>query len=113
MSSLRTRRDVLVSAVGALVTGASAAAAERKGSMLDLNARSREAAPDGAFVVREKPLRWDPAQAAVIICDMWDHHWCKGAEQRVGELAPHVDAFVSEARGRGALVVHAPSACLE
>jgi nicotinamidase-related amidase len=45
----------------------------------------------------------------VVICDMWDHHWCKSAEARVGELAPRVNEFVSVLRDRGVLVIHCPS----
>ena len=52
---------------------------------------------------------WDPAQTAIIICDMWDNHTCKGAAARVAAMAPRVDQFVSAARARGVLIVHAPS----
>jgi nicotinamidase-related amidase len=54
-------------------------------------------------------VAWKPAETAVIICDMWDDHTCNGAARRVAELAPKVDAFVSAARARGVLIVHAPS----
>jgi nicotinamidase-related amidase len=52
---------------------------------------------------------WKPTETAIIICDMWDDHTCKGAAQRVAAMAPKVDAFVSEARRRGVLIVHSPS----
>ena len=52
---------------------------------------------------------WRPSETAVIICDMWDTHTCRGAARRVGEMAPKLDAFVSAARARGTLIVHAPS----
>jgi nicotinamidase-related amidase len=61
----------------------------------------------------ETTLRWDPARTALVVVDMWDDHWCKGAAKRVVELAPAVDAAVSEARRRGLLVVHAPSTCVK
>jgi nicotinamidase-related amidase len=54
-------------------------------------------------------LLWKPQETAVIICDMWDDHWCKCAAQHCSELAPRVNDFVQVARARGALVVHAPS----
>lgn len=78
-----------------------------------LTARYRQASPAGAYTVRERPLRWEPSQTAVIICDMWDAHWCRGATTRVAELAPRLDRFVRAARERGALIVHAPSSCME
>jgi nicotinamidase-related amidase len=55
----------------------------------------------------EQRLR--PAHTAVIVCDMWDHHWCKGAERRVGELAPRMDKVLERARAAGITVIHAPS----
>jgi len=52
-------------------------------------------------------------ETAVIVCDMWDKHWCKSATARVVELAPRIDAFCQAARQRGAIIVHAPSACMK
>ena len=60
---------------------------------------------------RDKALRWDPAKTAIVIVDMWDDHWCKGAAKRVGEMAPALNDAVANARSRGVLVVHAPSTC--
>lgn len=31
-------------------------------------------------------FRFDPAKSAVIVCDMWDRHWCSGANVRVAAL---------------------------
>lgn len=53
--------------------------------------------------------RIDPKHTALIICDMWDKHWCRGATERVGELAPKLARVAAEARRRGILVIHAPS----
>ena len=55
------------------------------------------------------PVVWQPKTTAVIICDMWDDHWCKRAAQRCSELAPRVNAFAEVVRAHGGLVVHAPS----
>jgi nicotinamidase-related amidase len=91
-----------------------AAAQERKGRrrMLELTTRLRE--PEGGgYAVREKAARWEPGQSAVVVCDMWDIHWCKGASQRVGEVAPTMNRFLEAARDRGALIVHSPSSCME
>src|SRR5207253_2329983 len=70
---------------------------------------------DGAFKLHarrlhdEKVVEWKAAETAVILCDMWDAHWCRSATRRCGELAPKIDAFVKAARAKGALIVHAPS----
>jgi nicotinamidase-related amidase len=55
------------------------------------------------------PLVWAGRQTAVIICDMWDDHWCKSAAQRCSRLAPRVNEFVGTVRAGGGLVIHAPS----
>jgi nicotinamidase-related amidase len=61
----------------------------------------------------EKLVEWDPTKTAFIICDMWDDHWCRGAAQRVVELAPAVNTLAHALRERGVLVIHAPSTCVD
>jgi nicotinamidase-related amidase len=64
---------------------------------------------DGKLVVNERPVEWDARETAVVICDMWDKHWCEGASRRGGEIAPRIDALAKAVRARGGLIVHAPS----
>jgi nicotinamidase-related amidase/type 1 glutamine amidotransferase len=82
---------------------------------ITLTARYRVANPAdlGGFEVKEKSLTWEPKQTAIVICDMWDKHWCGGATQRVGEMAPRMNAVVAEARAKGVFVIHCPSDCME
>jgi nicotinamidase-related amidase len=54
-----------------------------------------------------------PANAAVIICDMWDAHHCVSAARRVAEMAPRMNSVVAALRDRGALLIHAPGGCME
>ena len=63
----------------------------------------------GKYVYRTSKAKWEPTRTAVIICDMWDQHWCKGATQRVAEMAPHINNFVTTARQKGIFIIHAPS----
>src|SRR4029079_10609975 len=42
-------------------------------------------------------------------CDLWDKHWCNGATQRVGEMAPRINEVCKAVRAKGGLIVHAPS----
>ena len=51
----------------------------------------------------------DPSKTALVLCDMWDRHWCMGAEDRVGELARKMEPVIQFARKRGVLIIHAPS----
>ena len=82
---------------------------------LQLEARRRVQNPRRAdrWDVRVEKLSWDPRQTALVICDMWDHHTCKSAEQRVGELAPHVNQLANTLRDRGVLIIHCPSDTME
>src|ERR1700676_3712325 len=59
--------------------------------------------------VSESTLRWDVAQTAIIICDMWDAHTCSLSAQRVAALAPRMNQVVSTARSLGVMIVHSPS----
>ena len=81
---------------------------------LELQARQRVAkAPDSKdFEVVQKQLAWDPAQTALVICDMWDQHWCRGATRRVAEMAPKMNEVVAAAREKGILIIHSPSNCM-
>ncbi len=81
-------------------------------SGLQLTLRSRASAPGkDAVPPSEKKAAWDPKKTAIIVCDMWDHHWCKSAEARVGELAGPMNEMLKAARAKGVFVIHAPSTC--
>jgi len=77
---------------------------------LQLSLRSR-LKPEGkdAYEVREKKTAWQPKKTALIICDMWDDHWCKSAASRVGELVGPINELVKTARKQGVFIIHAPS----
>ena len=55
----------------------------------------------------------DPGKTALVLCDMWDHHWCKGAEDRVGTLAGKMQPVIDQLRAHGVLIIHAPSETME
>mgnify|MGYP001379020122 FL=1 len=68
---------------------------------------------EGASMIVNDIQEWNGKETAIIICDMWDKHWCKGATSRVGEMAPVMNNVISIARKKGVQIVHAPSDCLE
>jgi nicotinamidase-related amidase len=75
---------------------------------LSLRARKRnEVGP--AAKVSEQTLRWEAAQTAIIVCDMWDTHTCNLSAQRVAVMAPRMNQVLSAARSLGVMIVHAPS----
>lgn len=76
---------------------------------LELKLRSLQETEKGAWHQVEKTASWDPAKTAAIICDMWDRHWCKGATDRVAEMAPRMNQVIHALRERGVLIIHCPS----
>jgi len=76
---------------------------------LSMRVRRQARTASGAWKPDERPVSWDGRRTAVIVCDMWDHHWCKSASSRVGELVAPMNRFLAHARSQGAWVIHAPS----
>jgi nicotinamidase-related amidase len=91
-------------AILALLSGAAMA----DDAPLKLNLRSRSKI-EGKLSAVETPTSWAPRKTAIIVCDMWDDHWCKSAARRVTELASPLNDALKKARGLGVFVIHAPS----
>ena len=68
---------------------------------------------EGARIIINRVESWVPSETAIIICDMWDKHWCDNATARVAEMAPVMNRVISAAREKGVKIVHAPSDCME
>lgn len=70
---------------------------------------------NGRNVWREEIVRRTiPAdQIAIIVCDMWDAHWSRGAAERVNEMAPRMNEVLKAARARGIRIIHAPSETMD
>lgn len=95
----------------ALAMAAFAPAKPSEGSF-QVTLRSRTSPPGKEAVVpTEKKETWLAAKTAIIVCDMWDQHWCKSAEARVGELAGPMNDMLEAARAKGVFIIHAPSTC--
>ena len=64
---------------------------------------------------REQTLRSpiDPATSAILVCDVWDTHWCRTAAQRCAALAVRIDALLQAARPAGFRVIHSPSGTMD
>ena len=73
---------------------------------LSLTLRSR---PKSGDDLAEKTAAWDAKKTAIIVCDMWDDHWCKSAARRVTELAGPLNEMLKAARAKGIFIIHAPS----
>ena len=104
------RRLLSLSPIAALALGSGCAGPEPRGLVLHLRSREPAAGSTGGeWKTLEKQEAWDPKRTALVVCDMWDDHWCRGAARRVTELAGPVNEAVKAARSRGMLIIHAPS----
>ncbi len=109
---MKTTESIWIAAilVAACLGGASALGAASPGT-LPLNLRRLvESAPgSGDWRETNTASSWDARNSAVVICDMWNQHWCQGATARVAEMAPRMNAVISALRERGVLIIHCPS----
>src|SRR5437763_16274260 len=108
------RRSFLAMLPGALAVAAPEAPLSNRPNIpgtLSLRRRSRseQRAGSGRFQATERQLRWEVAQTAIIICDMWDTHTCNMSAQRVAAMAPRMNQVISTARSLGVMIIHAPS----
>ena len=81
---------------------------------LRLTLRRRQETPPGSgdYAVEQKAAEWAADRTAILVCDMWDQHWCEGATRRVAELAPVMDEVLRAARAKGVFIIHSPSATM-
>jgi nicotinamidase-related amidase len=64
---------------------------------------------DEVSVTKNLPIR----ETAIIICDMWDKHWCPSASKRCDALAQKMATVIAAAQAKGISIIHAPSECMD
>jgi nicotinamidase-related amidase len=81
---------------------------------LSLTLRSRVETFKGSGEADEVSVRKDlrADETALVICDMWDRHWCKAATKRCDALARKAAPVVAALRKKGVTIVHCPSDCM-
>jgi nicotinamidase-related amidase len=57
----------------------------------------------------EAEQRLPTTGVALLLCDVWDAHWSRGASERVDALVPRLNDVVRTARAMGVQIIHAPS----
>jgi nicotinamidase-related amidase len=60
-----------------------------------------------------EPMTWLASETCIVVCDMWDRHWCQPAADRVAEMAPAMNHTLKAARERGVLIIHCPSETMD
>lgn len=76
---------------------------------LALRRRIESAEGSGEWKAASVVKTWPVAETALLLCDVWDMHWCASANRRLGEMIPRMNEVVGAARRKGMLVIHAPS----
>lgn len=106
-------KGILCGILHCLVMAAHAQQVDGKQALsVHLQSRIAETSIHGKTILKQEEQEWKAAETAIIICDMWNEHWCKGATARVAELAPMINQVITIARKKGVLIVHAPSDCM-
>ena len=105
-------RRLLLCALVASVCGVAADAPVRT---VRLHLRTRVEAFKGSGEWQEVYFekRLPVPSTAILICDMWDKHWCTGASRRVEALAARMAPVVDRARACGIQIIHAPSEVMD
>jgi nicotinamidase-related amidase len=82
-------------------------------SSLDLFLRAQVLSQDDCGYNRwqaiEREVSWAARETALVLCDVWDNHWCRGAVERLEAMLPRMNEVVRTAREAGVQIVHAPS----
>lgn len=76
---------------------------------LPLRKRDESAKRSGTWVEIHFEREFTTARTALIVCDMWDRHWCPGATLRIHALARRLEPVLNRARDSGIQIIHAPS----
>lgn len=84
---------------------------------LKLTLRTQALKPDATGHNQWEPLTSEKTvkaeHTAIIVCDMWDKHWSRGATERVNAMAPRMNEVLKAARARGATIIHCPSETMD
>ncbi len=99
-----------------LISGFVVAQTTESKSKIEITAQKRVADPATNPAVI-KPITFkttiNPTKTAVIVCDMWDDHWCKSAASRCGDMAKVMEPVLKSCREMGMTIIHCPSDTME
>jgi len=109
----RIRVTCLLVVCAVLAAAGAVCAAAEDGRTLALPLRSRRLVTndDGYQVwkVETAERRVRASETALVLCDVWNKHWCRGANERLAKMLPQMNQVVKALREAGVLIVHAPS----
>ena len=59
------------------------------------------------------PKLFPVAETALLLCDLWDDHWCRAAAKRTAAIAERANGVVAAARAKGVQIIHCPSGTMD
>jgi nicotinamidase-related amidase len=62
---------------------------------------------------KDRAAEFEARKSAIILCDMWDKHWCRGANERILPIIEKARPMLDAARRKGVVIIHAPSDTME
>jgi nicotinamidase-related amidase len=99
--------------LGVILACAAATAADVATLRLQLRTRVEAFKGSGEWHEVQVDQALPVSRTAILICDMWDKHWCSGASRRVDELATRMNPVLEKARAAGVQIIHAPSETMD
>ncbi len=102
-------RHAVCVALATLSLGVTLTSGMAADSTITMHLRQQVGDSHGKTRVSSRTAQWDPRETAILVCDMWDDHWCRSAARRVGEMAGPLNELLKQARRQGMFVIHAPS----
>ena len=80
---------------------------------MKLNLRCQQLVQDegghAIWQVQNVAGQWATEKTALLLCDVWNSHWCRGAVERLDAMVEQMEQTVETVRDMGGLIVHAPS----
>ena len=81
--------------------------------MLPLTLRRQELHQDegghAIWRITESAINLEPTKTCLLLCDLWNDHWCRGAVDRLAPLIPQWNRVIAAARRQGIWIIHSPS----
>ena len=74
---------------------------------------TRDTGGHNMWQVTEETRTFPADQTALLLCDVWDNHWSRGAVERENLMVPRMNDVVKSVRDRGVRIVHAPSGTMD
>ena len=86
----------------------------KKTAVIEITLRTQKNIFHGSDTWQEVDFKrlFDPTKTAILICDMWDLHWCTISTNRFNQIAHEMSVIVESARNQGFRIIHSPSDCM-